>query len=91
MSKSPIYDRGLMLTLLNIIPQMPDEFTITTLVNRVVSVTDTTMTGRDLANLRERIKRQMEYVATQGDITIEVETNEFECPPMITAYKKQKQ
>lgn len=88
--KSPIYGRGLLLTLTAIIPKMPDQFTITSLMNAVQKQENTSMRGTNADNLRDRIKNQMEYFITVQMVTSEVIDQDGIKPPYITQYTKTK-
>jgi hypothetical protein len=88
-SKSNIYGRGLTVVLLQIVPQLPTLFSITSLTNQVLlhtgfSTTDT----NELTQLRRRIKTQMEYLIADGKVKSEVIEQEGQTPAYITQYQK---
>lgn len=88
--KSAIYGRGLLLTLTAILPTMPEQFTITSLMNAVQMRENLSMRGSDADNLRDRIKNQMEYFITVNMVTSEVIDQDGLTPPYITQYTKTK-
>lgn len=88
MSKSAVYDRGLMLTLTELVKKMPDIFTITSLTNEVMKIGGETLDARQTSNLRDRIKRQMEYLEANGKVTSKVIEQDGIVPPYITQYTK---
>jgi hypothetical protein len=88
-SKSNIYGRGLTVVLLQIIPQLPESFTITSLTNQVLKHTNTSTTDTHALNqLRRRIKTQMEYLIADGNVKSKVIEQEGQTPAYITQYEK---
>lgn len=77
------------MVLLQIVPQLPASFTITSLTNQVLlhtgcSTTDT----NELTQLRRRIKTQMEYLIADGKVMSKVIEQEGQTPAYITQYQK---
>lgn len=88
--KSSLYDRGLMLNIQLLLPQMPKEFSITAMMNAVMKAADQPLRGRDADLLRDRIKRQMEYFEANGLVSSAVVEQQNQTPPYITIYTKAK-
>jgi hypothetical protein len=88
MEKSAIYGRGLTVVLLQLIPKMPDVFTVTSLSNAVLLHTREQLDANGLDLLRRRIKVQMEYMVADKAVKARVIEQEGQTPPYITQYEK---